>query len=77
MIGRAGETYYIGAVNKGTSDAYRADKTYDYGAAGLASGSDEKLLYYNIEAQTGNVKGRSLEHFIMMAPGSPERLWKA
>ena len=47
-IGRAGETYYIGAVNKGTSDAYRADKTYDYGAAGLASGSDEKLLYYNI-----------------------------
>ena len=62
-IGRAGETYYIGAVNKGTSDAYRADKTYDYGAAGLASGSDEKLLYYNIEAQTGNVKGEKLGAF--------------
>ena len=27
-----------------------------------------KLLYYNIQAQTGNVKGGSLEHFIMTAP---------
>ena len=41
-------------------------------------GSDEKLLYYNIEAQTGNVKGEKLGAFYYDgARIMPERLWKA
>lgn len=56
-IEKAGETYYIGAAEQGGSMPYSKDGRYAFGTAELRTDADPSLLYYNIEALTGNIRG--------------------
>ncbi len=55
-IEKSQETYYIGAVEQGSSRPYTKDGRYTFGTAKLKTGVDSSLLYYNIEAVTGNIR---------------------
>lgn len=56
-IEKAGESYYIGAAEQGGSRPYTKDGRYAFGTAELRTDADPSLLYYNIEAVTGNIRG--------------------